>query len=324
MNGSENEEEVDNQNNQHVKQEQNSKGQKSVKGDVPNRENSDETSSEAEQYVVTEKGLFDIIGSVQKKLSDRIDKQFSELMVSHRPKVSLGYYGDETPEHPFVSKRKDAPKTSKLAGAEDLRDMFDDSTRPLHNVRPIPQFNSQPTFSGKADEDLETWLFTLNQNFELVNVPISKRVLCASTYLRGNANLEFQRWTKESGSLIWFEFEKRLRDTYIPSNNLDILFDKIRKLYQSSTVRKYTDEFKSYVGHFNLTVMSEFMRTRFYVGGLSSKIRNEVNFKKPKNLNEAISLALEYELYDPASKASEINAFFKTNYKNEIKCSKCK
>ena len=101
---------------------------------------------------------------------------------------------------------------------ENMFNMVDDEFIPTQSKTPIfqmsdpyydqnyriPKLQSQPTYSGKTEENVSIWLDLMEHK--------NDRVLVASTYLRDNANLYFSAIRKiNQRTMVWSEYPDKIQ-----------------------------------------------------------------------------------------------------------------
>ena len=90
------------------------------------------------------------------------------------------------------------------------------------------KLQSQTTFSGKENENVEDWLCLLEVNFKVSRIPIDEWVLIAATYLRESALKLY--FGKSSTPVVstWKLFSDFLKDNYSTKNYKNILLEKLK------------------------------------------------------------------------------------------------
>nr|GEY27471.1 Ty3/gypsy retrotransposon protein [Tanacetum cinerariifolium] len=158
--------------------------------------------------------------------------------------------------------RHDAMLERILGGLQKLTTKQDKRDEGQSGGNPKPYLKLQfPRFGG---EDPRGWLYQAEQYFEFQRVAPVDQVQLASIHMDGIA-LQWHRWiTKFRGPMTW-----------------------------TTTVIAYQEAFER-ISH-QIDGLPEVFLVGCFVGGLKEEIRLEVKLKKPRNLSEAIGMALLVE-----------------------------
>ena len=105
------------------------------------------------------------------------------------------------------------------------------------------KLQSQTTFSGKENENVEDWLSLLEVNFKVNEIPTEKWVLIAATYLRESALKLYIGKSSTPVVSTWKLFSEFLKDNYSTKNYKNILLEKLKFLRQRGLLRTYIDQF---------------------------------------------------------------------------------
>lgn len=100
----------------------------------------------------------------------------------------------------------------------------------------------------------------------------------------------------------WEEFVINIRQAFEPPRQQQLLRTQLRALKQTSTAQSYTFAFRTIMGQ--ITRMDEEDRLAYYVHGLNSKLRGEVEVREPRDLEDAIKIAITF---DQIRQNSQIN-----------------
>nr|GEX80779.1 putative retrotransposon Ty3-gypsy subclass protein [Tanacetum cinerariifolium] len=138
-------------------------------------------------------------------------------------------------------------------------------------------------------KDPKGWLYQVEQYFEFQRVETKDQVQLASFHLDGIA-LQWHRWiTKFCGLVTWVEFSKALLRRFGPTDYEDPV-EALSRLKQATTVASYQEALEK-ISH-QVDGLHEIFLVGYFIGGLKEEIRLEVKLKTPKNLTEAIGMAL--------------------------------
>ncbi|GJZ99372.1 ty3-gypsy retrotransposon protein [Tanacetum coccineum] len=142
-----------------------------------------------------------------------------------------------------------------------------------------------PKFSGV---DPESWLFSINEYFTLLNTPADQRLRIVGFNLEGDAAKCF-RWMTQNGLITdWLRFEESVKNQFGPSNYEDPQ-GALSKLLQTETVAEYQGEFEKLMNR--VTDISEALLMSFYISGLKLSLQRELLVSKPTTLGDAFALA---------------------------------
>nr|GFA11546.1 transposon Ty3-G Gag-Pol polyprotein [Tanacetum cinerariifolium] len=146
-----------------------------------------------------------------------------------------------------------------------------------------------PRFEG---EDPKGWLYQAEQYFEFQRAETEDQVQLESFHLDGIA-LQWHRWiTKFRGPMTCAEFSKAILGRFGP-NEYEEPAEALSRLKQTTTVASYQKAFEK-ISH-QVDGLPEIFLVGCFIGGLKEEIRLEVKLKTPKNLTQAIGMALLVE-----------------------------
>jgi len=180
-------------------------------------------------------------------------------------------------------------------------------------VGKLQQFGGER--SGSA---LETWIFQTEQYFEINQVPRSDRVPLASMHLRASALL----WWRERCNAVkrdvedpiqtWTDFVARLRRYLQPADQARMFKFKLKDLKQTGSLTNYVSEFLDLA--LQLPELNDAEKVDSFVWGLQSQTKNEVLYRNPESLEEAITIAERYDTFILRSKRD--SDFSRTGFKD--------
>ena len=189
------------------------------------------------------------------------------------------------------------------------------SSSPLPaGCRAVPPAN----YSGQKDaESLESWLFSVEQYFDITGLKDElRRVQFAGTLLRGPALVWFRYMcsTRELGAFIqsWPMFSQELRLNFCPTNTVKLARDKLAYLRQNSaSVRDYIREFRTVT--MEIPGISADEKLDRFVRGLKPYIRKEVELREPPTYEDAIKLAEKFDSVQRTSSSSTQSSYVQRN-----------
>ena len=81
-------------------------------------------------------------------------------------------------------------------------------------------------------ENLESWIFKMDEYCELTQIPIDERVRFAATYLKDQANLWWRSYKTTIDWAIdaptWEQFTTILRRQFVPVNTTISIYDRLQ------------------------------------------------------------------------------------------------
>ena len=191
------------------------------------------------------------------------------------------------------------------------------------------KLQSQTTFSGKENENVEDWLSLLEVYFKVSRIPIAEWILVAATYLRESA---LKLYIGKSSTPIvstWKLFSDFLKDNYSTKNYKNILLEKLKYIRQRGLLRTYIDQFMELANQLDDETLSEKTKTLFFISNLSPELKKHTGMSDPKTLEEAIKTARNLDAWNSSNtdipQINQTNRTHNFNAKRNIKiCSHCK
>jgi hypothetical protein len=156
------------------------------------------------------------------------------------------------------------------------------------------------TFEGKTGEDLEAFLFQLQEYLETAGVKDDAlRVRVAGMALRGAAKTWYtyvrSPYTPPSEQVKTYdEFLSGIKAHFTPIDPVKIARDQLAELKQTGSVRDYTAIFRQL--NTRIPKMSEDERLDRYVRGLKPFTRKEVEVREPATYDEATRIAEKFDM----------------------------
>ena len=155
------------------------------------------------------------------------------------------------------------------------------------------------TFSGKRHEDVNQWLFSIentckinkhiifDQNMELAAI--------AGSALTAPANGWFLNWCKSTPSHLqsWRKFREDIKKDFESSNYQASVRKDIRELKQTGDIEDYNGSFDLLI--YRCLDMSEYDQVSNYIADLKPKTQSHVKLINPSSLGEAMDQAKRYE-----------------------------
>ena len=161
--------------------------------------------------------------------------------------------------------------------------------------------NKPVCFEGKRDEyAVKTWLYQVKQYLALVQVgnqtvlDDKTKISFAATFLTGTAAAWW--YTVVNANTVpekWDAFETLVIQEFVPFDSVRRSRDKLRRLFQKTSVTSYLTEFRNVV----LTIpdISEGEKLDRFCQGLKPQIRVEVMKAGVQSVNDAARIALNVD-----------------------------
>ncbi|GJU61849.1 ty3-gypsy retrotransposon protein [Tanacetum coccineum] len=142
-----------------------------------------------------------------------------------------------------------------------------------------------PKFSGV---DPESWIFTINEYFSLLNTFVDQRLQIVGFNLEGATAEWFQWMTRKGVITTWARFEESVKNPFGPSKYEDPN-EALSKLLQLGTVEDYQREFEKLMNR--VTDIPDSLLISFYISGLKLHLQRELLVSKPTTLGDVFLLA---------------------------------
>ena len=179
-----------------------------------------------------------------------------------------------------------------------------------------------PVFRSNHDENVEMWIWRMEQSMKLANVPEDLWVVACSNYVEGialemvvRATIDDKPWSKLKEDLV-----KTFRG---PHRDYD-LRSKMLTLRDTGSFDKYLREFRLLSNQIADKDMTEKDRLTCFLQGLRNKTRVELFIKDPQTIEDAILLATRLEsIRNSSGKVNEVS-YAKVGKNTPIRCFICK
>jgi len=143
--------------------------------------------------------------------------------------------------------------------------------------------SAQVVFYGKANENVDEWLYTTKLNKDMAHIPHVEQVKLAATYLKEAAQQYYRHHIQTAGDFAnWDEFQIATRQQYLPLNYNATLLVNLEKLKQTSTVERYVHDFL-YIAN-QVQDVSDFVKVHIFTSNLQADVGAEVRYKKTCNI----------------------------------------
>lgn len=153
---------------------------------------------------------------------------------------------------------------------------------------------SFPVF--KEGSDTMEWLRDCKEYFTIYEVEDKRRPAIAAMHLTGVPRSWYKSFMIGQEGVTWNKFCQAFISRF---GELDtgLVFDRFKRLQQSTTVEAYYDEFEKCRGQLLNKIPSltnEYFMENF-IGGLQTEIRGMIRLLEPSSLEQALKLARHYE-----------------------------
>ena len=156
-----------------------------------------------------------------------------------------------------------------------------------------PKPDKPSAFTGRRGESVDSWLFQLEQYFNLTELPEDRQAFFAASFFKENAALWWQSWYRsligEHPQVTWTEFATAVRTQFRPVNAERIAREKLTNLRQTSSVAAYTHAFRTIL--LDLSGLAEADRLFAYIRGLKQNIAALVQVSNPVTVKAAARTA---------------------------------
>ncbi|CAF1505899.1 unnamed protein product, partial [Didymodactylos carnosus] len=156
-----------------------------------------------------------------------------------------------------------------------------------------------PLFYGKELENVNTWLFQVEEIFKVKNVQGEQQLHYVSTLLREAA---LQWWHNERKQIndnrgppirTFDEFKIRIKSNFQAPHHQQMLRRQLRSLRQTRNVQTYVYDFRNILGQ--IDSMDEMDKVMYFQEGLRGRAKAEVGYRAPTTLNDAIQVAITFD-----------------------------
>jgi hypothetical protein len=177
----------------------------------------------------------------------------------------------------------------------------------------VPKLQTQTQFFGnKSDKiNIKSWLDSIKNNMIYSQVDEKNWVRCASIYLQGAAQIEFNIWRNsktsiEQNNMIWNDFEKLMNSHFMPIDHISTTMSKLLHCKQQNSVANFNEYFNSLLTQLDSTKnqLPEVMLVQTYIDGLHTHIREHLNLLQITTYREAMQKALLFDSSTPSHRQS--------------------
>jgi hypothetical protein len=177
--------------------------------------------------------------------------------------------------------------------------------------------NQPEPYSNERDNSIEKWIYDISNYFEITNLNHEKRILYASTYLKGDAELWCRSKRLNNEFNTWEDFINQIRQRFIQPNKVKRLMNTFDNIKQVHSVSAYVNTFQKYAIELRSKYSEEVMIHKF-IRNLNNQIGSQMDLVKGgfSSLDEAIAQALEFESSAQLRNSTYLTPIHKSNHYN--------
>ena len=149
--------------------------------------------------------------------------------------------------------------------------------------------NALFNYRGRPEDDLQTWIYTMETYLEHFHFNDHEKKLVASAYLKENALQKYICHPRKN-NLSWRELKDMLTESFQSMNYQHTLRIKLTNLKQTGTLEHYIQDFERIISQLNSRADEFFLS--IFISGLKPNIGRQVSMHSPPNYEEAKTMAL--------------------------------
>lgn len=168
-----------------------------------------------------------------------------------------------------------------------------------------------PTYSGKINESIDTWIFRIEQYFLAVPMMDNRKIPFAASFLTDSAATWWRHMYEDPSlkgtSWSWDDFKSHLRMQFRPIDAERLARDRLHKLRQTTSVSAYIHAFQNII--VDIPTMSEADRIDRFLRGLKADVHKWVAIQQPDSLADACSIANTIDAISFQNRSSNTSSF---------------
>ncbi|KAJ2748515.1 hypothetical protein GGI19_006086, partial [Coemansia pectinata] len=181
----------------------------------------------------------------------------------------------------------------QLAEAKDKKPQLEVAASvPKPETGKIPSNVKLPTFGGRLDEDVQTWLAQISMIYDAAELDVKQRFLYTVPLLQGVAACWVVSLLK-SRRVLWPEFMKEIVDRFTRQHANLVVRDELYSLNQQGSVVIYGGKFQTLISR--LSDMSEIEKISLYQRGLYPSLRAQVRGMAEATLDDNMKIAEAFD-----------------------------
>ena len=164
-------------------------------------------------------------------------------------------------------------------------------------------------FKGDQQE-LEPWLFNVEEYFHNMNIAADKWLRVAISNMTGNATLWWRmRINWQDQPQDWPSFKVKIWCQFLPKNILWTAWHRLEDIRQTKSVTHYNADFATAM--IEVIDLSDAEALSLYMRGLKSQTYDYVDLKEPDKLYDAMKIAQKFDVIKFSQKARNLKSNFK-------------
>ena len=171
--------------------------------------------------------------------------------------------------------------------------------------RPLSIPASQPLFSGLFTENVDMWLTITENNYSISNIPLDQYVKYTLSYLREIALQTYRSLLTDNSVVTWIELKAHFIKRFSPLNLNLSLIKQLTQLKQTGDLTTYIDKFLFIMNQTH--DISKDHQIFHFTQNLLPQLRQEIEYRQPKTLQEAIDFAKAYIDSHPQQNFASLN-----------------
>ncbi|KAJ0392132.1 hypothetical protein P43SY_010819 [Pythium insidiosum] len=176
----------------------------------------------------------------------------------------------------------------------------------LRSRAPTKKKGDPPMFNGKADDDLELWIFSTEQYYSDHQEEMQSNSSVFVDTIFANLGTVAQTWFRDfklslgpQQPATWALFKQRIRERFRDRDFQQKVLTKLFELRASSSQQEYTSKFLHLLSQLD-SDMPEYVKRWFFQQNLKADTSSFVSRNIPDTLQYAIELAQRFEDSRPA------------------------
>jgi hypothetical protein len=167
------------------------------------------------------------------------------------------------------------------------------SPEKIYEKKAIALSSNIPIFKGRSDEDVENWLFLVETNMSLLDIPEKQKILSIANFLKNQAFYVYKKLIEEESIEEWEVFKDQFKKQFLKMNYALSIRDKLRNIRQTRSVCDYNDEFTELSSQaWNI---ADIEALAYYINGLKEPIGQLVRSRGPDCLLDALRDAMSLD-----------------------------
>jgi len=172
--------------------------------------------------------------------------------------------------------------------------------------------------NGQDKANVMLWLNSIVVNMDYCEVPIDKRVKCASSHLNDAALTVFTDWINTAplaSQKDWNAFSVMMKNRFLPLDHVVNVRDQMVTIKQTTTVAAYNLAFDKLLSQIPPDDRdSEGLLVTLYIKGLQTNVRENIRYILLPTVKENMARALLYDSSHPSLRQANNSANLANSY----------